>query len=133
MRHVLLAALLAGVALVPSMLASLVRLLREPLLQLPCLVPAQQPLPAVPLYLPTAAASAPVGSSGAASSEERARRQLSDTVQKVLSVLRAAGLLERCTLQYLTALKQACRRRQCEQVRKFLNNRQYRPKEVLHR
>ncbi|KAF0295606.1 Protein JBTS17 [Amphibalanus amphitrite] len=110
-RRLLLAALLAGVPLVPPMLAGLARLLREPLRRLPCLVPAEQPLPAPPLYL--AAAALPDSGAGA---EQRARREVADAAQKVLSVLRAAGLLERCTLHYLTALRRACQRRNCEQA-----------------
>ena len=108
-----MAALLAGVTLVPGLLAGLVYQLRQTLRQLSCLVPARQPLPAVPLYLPTAS-----GASGDQSTdpELQARHQLAETVQKVMSVLRAAGLLERCALHYLTALKQACHRTQCEQV-----------------
>ena len=112
-RRLLLAALLAGVTLVPGLLAGLVYQLRQPLRQLSCLVPERQPLPAVPLYLPTASGAS---DDQTTDPELQARHQLAETVQKVLSVLRAAGLLERCALHYLTALKQACRRTQCEQV-----------------
>lgn len=107
LRQLLLAALLAGRSLLPSLLAQQRQRLRTVLLPLPCAVPAEQPLPAPPPLLP------PDG----AGPEAAGRRALSEAAQMSVTALRAGGLLHHCCLGYLVQLRAACRAHDAEKVR----------------